>query len=171
MDDENAPGTSLSANIDDTIHAGIEALFSASFALDAGGVHRIEPLVSLTINEFSFDDDPVYGNNELPAAPGYVVKGEVLYRNANGLYLGPTIDLVDERYADFSNSYTIGSYALLGMRTGFTAKTWEVYAELRNLFDREYISSHSVLDIAAPDAAILHPGEPRSAYVGVRLQF
>src|SRR5690606_13234828 len=78
IDDPNAPGTSLSSNVDDTIHAGVEALVTASFALDADGTHRIEPLVNLTLNKFSFDDDAIYGNNQLPVAPDYAVKGEIL---------------------------------------------------------------------------------------------
>ncbi len=169
VDDPNAPGTSLSANVDDTIHAGIEALIGASFTLDSG--HSIEPLLSLTVNEFSFDGDTVYGDNELPAAPGYVLKGELIYRNANGFFTGPTFDIVDERYADFSNTYTIDSYTLPGLRAGFARESWEVYGEARNLGGKEYVGVFSVRDLAAPDAAILQPGEPRSLYVGLKSRF
>jgi iron complex outermembrane receptor protein len=169
VEDPGAPGTSLSANVDDTIHAGIEALIGASFALDAG--HSFEPLLSLTVNEFSFDGDAVYGNNELPAAPGYAIKGELLYRNASGFFVGPTFDIIDERYADFSNTYTIDSYELLGLRTGYARESWEVYGEARNLTDKEYVGVFSVRDVAAPDAGILQPGEPRSVYVGLKSRF
>jgi iron complex outermembrane receptor protein len=170
-DDPIAPGTSLSANVDRTIHLGIEAMAGASFALDVNGTHRIEPLLNLTVNDFSFDDDSVYGNNDLPAAPGYVVRGEIIYRHAKGFFAGPTLDIVDERYADFSNTYKVGSYELLGLRAGFTRDKWEVFGEIRNLTDRDYISLFSVRDMAAPGDAILTPGEPRSAYMGIKLQF
>lgn len=171
VDDPNAPGTSLSANVNDTIHAGIESLIGASFALDGNGQHWIEPLLSLTVNKFSFDGDAAYGDNALPAAPGYAIRGEVLYRNANGFFAGPTFDIVDERYADFSNTYTIGSHALLGLRAGFARESWEVYAEARNLTDKQYVSVHGVRNMAAPDDTILQAGEPRSVYVGARLRF
>lgn len=171
VDDPSAPGTSLATNVDDTIHAGIETAVGASFALDTASLHRIEPLVSLTLNRFSFDNNETYGDNDLPAAPDYFIKGEVLYRNANGFFAGPTFDVVGERYADFSNTYKIDSYALMGLRAGFTREDWEVYGEIRNLTDKTYVAFNSVVDEAAPDAAILNPGEPRSAYVGVRLQF
>lgn len=171
IDNPTAPGTSLSTNVDDTIHAGIESLLGASFSLDANNNHRIEPLLSVTINEFSFDDDSHYGNNELPAAPGYALKGEILYRNSNGFFAGPTFDIIDERYADFSNTYTVDSYILLGLRTGFTHADWEVFGEIRNLTDKEYISLFSVRDSVAPNAAILQAGEPRSIYAGVKLEF
>ena len=171
VDDPGAPGTSLSTNVDDTIHAGIEALVGATIALGTGDTHSIEPRISVTINEFSFDNDVNYGDNQLPAAPGYAIKGEILYRNANGFFAGPTFDIIDERYADFSNTYTIDSYALLGLRAGFSRNDWEMYLDMRNLTDKEYVGVHSVVNTAAPDAAILQAGEPRSVYAGVRMQF
>ena len=132
---------------------------------------RIEPLLSLTLNHFSFDNDPVYGNNKLPAAPEYAVRGEVLYRNASGFYVGPTFDFVGERYADFSNTYKIDSYALVGLRAGFIRKQWEVYAEARNLTDENYIARSGVMDVAPANAAILSPGEPLAMYTGVTIRY
>ena len=169
VDDPEGPGTSLSTNVDSTIHAGVEALVSASFAL--GGGHRIEPLVSFTLNEFSFDGDPVYGNNDLPAAPKYAARGEIIYRHASGFYAGPTFDFIGSRYADFSNTYKVGSHELLGLRGGFAAQRWEVFGEVRNVFDEDYISTVSVRDVAGQNAQVLFPGAPRSAYVGARVSF
>jgi iron complex outermembrane receptor protein len=170
-DDPNAPGTSLSTNVDDTVHAGVEALLGASLLLDESGTHRIEPLVSLTLNEFRFKGDRTYGNNRLPAAPRHAIKGELLYRHASGFFVGPTFDVVGRRYADFSNTYTVDAYTLWGLRAGLASKKWELYAEARNLADRNYVSQFSVRDTAAANAAILTPGEPRSLYVGARLKF
>lgn len=163
-------GDSATQNIDRTTHAGVEALVGASFPLGASTAHRIEPLVSLTLNEFSFDSDPTYGDNTLPAAPAFAVRGEVLYRNAGGFFAGPTLDVIGKRYADFSNTYVVGGYTLVGLRGGFTGSKWEVFGELRNLLDKEYVATLSVQNEAAPDAAILNPGARRSAYVGIRIQ-
>ncbi len=169
VDSEQAPGTSLSANIDKTTHAGVEALFGASFAAGSAG-QRIEPLLSVTLNAFSFDSDPEYGNNRLPAAPRWFARGELLYRTAGGAYAGPTFDFVGSRYADFANTYDVGAYGLLGARAGFTAGDWEVFAEARNLLDKDYIATVSVLDQAAAGARVLFPGAPRSVYLGARWQ-
>lgn len=169
IDDPDAPGTSLSTNVDNTIHAGVEALVGASFTLKNDA--RIEPMVSITVNEFSFDGDANYGDNELPAAPGYAIKGEILYRTANGFFAGPTFDIVDDRYADFKNTYTIDSYTLLGLRAGFSKGDWEIFGEARNLTDKEYVGVHSVREQATANDAILQPGEPRSFYVGAKLKF
>jgi iron complex outermembrane receptor protein len=171
LDDPLAPGNSLTTNVDQTIHAGLEALVGGSFALGTSGRHRLEPLVSLTLNDFSFDSDRVYGDNELPAAPEYVLRGEMLYRHAGGFYAGPTFDLVGGRYADFDNTYTVDSYGLVGLRAGYTAAKWEVFAEIRNLLDEDYIATVGVLNEAADDARVLYPGAPLSGYAGVRWHF
>lgn len=171
VDDPAAPGTSLSSNVDGTIHAGVEALAGASFPLDAARTHRLEPLVNLTLNQFRFDGHASYGDNHLPAAPRYAVRAEAIYRHAGGFFAGPTFDVVGKRYADFGNTYAVDSYALWGLRFGLVRKGWEVYGEARNLGGKAYIARHSVAAFAAPDAAILSPGEPRSLYVGARLRF
>ncbi|UXH78257.1 TonB-dependent receptor family protein [Roseateles amylovorans] len=170
-DDPDAPGTSLSMNAGRTIHAGLEALVGASLAVDATGTHRIEPLVNLTLNHFKFRGDRVYGHGDLPAAPKYAVKGEVLYRHASGFFAGPTFDVIGRRWADFSNTYQVDAYTLWGLRAGLGGKGWEAYVEGRNLGDKAHVSQFSVRDRAAAGDAILSPGEPRSVYVGARLTF
>ncbi len=168
-DDPNAPGNSLSTNIDKTLHAGLEALVGASFPV--GDAHRIDSQVSATWNRFRFDDDPVYGSHRLPAAPEYAVRGELLFRSSGGFYAGPTFDLIGERSVDFANTYTLDSYELIGLRAGMPLRGWELFGELRNLTGEDYIATISVLDRAAADARVLNPGTPRSFYAGLRLNF
>jgi iron complex outermembrane recepter protein len=170
VDDPDAPGTSLSSNMDKTTHAGIETLFGASFAIGAGQ-QRIEPLLSATFNAFSFDSDATYGNNRLPAAPRWFARGEVMYANASGFRAGPTFDFVGPRYVDFANTYRVGSYGLLGARSSFTSGHWELYAEARNLLNKVYVATVVVKDQANPDSEVLLPGAPRSMYLGARFQF
>lgn len=165
------PGVSDSMNVDRTVHAGIEALVGASLPLGTSDGGRLEPLVNLTFNHFRFQDDSSYGNNRLPAAPDYAVRAELLYRNAAGLFFGPTFDFIGQRYADFNNTYKVDGYNLFGLRAGLTQKRWEVFGEIRNLGNKNYVAYHSVRETALPDAAILYPGEPRSLYVGARLRF
>ncbi|EGI76415.1 putative outer membrane receptor for iron transport [Hylemonella gracilis ATCC 19624] len=168
MDDPSAPGTSLATNVDRTVHAGIEALVGARVALNGGA--SMDPLLSLTLNHFKFDGDGTYGNKDLPAAPTYALKGEVLYRQA-GFFAGPTFDVVGERYADFENSYKVDGYTLLGLRAGLSGKGWDVFAEVRNLTDENYVSVLTVKDQASASDAILTPGESRSLHVGARMKF
>lgn len=167
VENPSQPGRFITSNADDTIHAGIEALLSADVLLDEAGRHRLAPLASISWNRFRFDDDDALGDNTLPAAPKFVFKGEMLYRHSNGFYIGPTVDYVSERYADFANSYKVGSYTLFGIKSGWSNNHFRVFAEVRNLFDRDYIATHSVRAVAAEDDAILSPGAPLSAYLGI----
>lgn len=169
VDDPLAPGNSLSTNIDKTKHAGIESLVGASF--DIGGGHRIEPLVSATLNAFSFDSDPTYGNNRLPAAPRWFARGELMYANTSGFRVGPTFDLVGKRYVDFANTYSVGSYGLFGARAEYTTGHWNIYAEARNLADKDHVAAVTVRDRAGPNDQVLQAGAPRSFYIGARYQF
>ncbi len=169
VDDPNAPGNTLVTNIDTTTHAGLEALVGSSF--EVGGTHRIEPRVSFTLNRFHFDDDPFWRQNRLPAAPTYAMRGEVLYRHARGFYAGPTFDFIGERYADFANSYSVDGYQLMGLRAGVSGRRWEVFGEVRNLFDVNYIATLSVLNAAPANARVLYPGAPVSVYTGLRYSF
>jgi len=171
VDDPFAPGTSLATNVDETVHAGVEAVFGYSYALDASGGQTLDPRVSITLNEFKFDNDPTYGDNRLPVAPEYAINGEILYRNSNGFFFGPTYDLIGDRYSDFANTFEVNSYALLGLRSGWAGAKWKVFGEVRNLLDDEYIASTSVRNIAFATDAILTPGEPLSAYFGLQIQY
>jgi iron complex outermembrane receptor protein len=107
----------------------------------------------------------------LPSAPRYFVRGELMYRNILGFSAGPTFDLIGPKYADFANSYRLGSFGLLGARASYSTDNWEVFAEGRNLLDRDYVATVLVKDVVTPTSEMLFPGAPRSFYAGMRFQF
>ena len=128
--------------------------------------------MSVTFNHFAFDNDPVYRNNRLPSAPDYFVKGELLYRHASGVFVGPTVDVVGRRFADFSNNYKVPGYALLGVRAGWSNEHYKVFFEGRNLLDKNYVSSNSVVnDVTPENGQLLNPGAPVSFFGGVEVNF
>jgi iron complex outermembrane receptor protein len=65
----------------------------------------------------------------------------------------------------------VKSYALLGARAGYNTGNWEVYAEGRNLTDRNYVATVVVKDVANAGMEMLYPGAPRSVYFGARYRF
>jgi iron complex outermembrane recepter protein len=164
-------GVSLATNVDRTIHAGIESLIGGKFALDGKGTHSIAPMFSFTYNHFNFDNDPVYGNNRLPAAPSYFLKGEALYHHSSGFFVGPTVDVAGRRYGDFVNSYKIPGYALLGVRAGWAQGHYKVFFEGRNLLDKNYVASNSVQERANAASQLLNPGAPISFFGGIEVSF
>jgi hypothetical protein len=52
----------------------------------------------------------------------------------------------------------IDSYTLWGLRAGLSRKNWEVYGEIPNLADKNYVAHQSVCAITPANAAILSPG-------------
>ena len=94
-----------------------------SFAL-GGNRHRLEPLLSLTLNEFSFDSDPrLWQTTSCRPRRPMRARGEVIYRHASGFYAGPTFDFIGKRYADFANTlHDVDSYKLLGLRAESPAR-------------------------------------------------
>ena len=46
-----------------------------------------------------------------------------MYRHAGGFFAGPTFDLVGRRYADFENTWSVGTYGLLGRAWGSVRST------------------------------------------------
>jgi iron complex outermembrane receptor protein len=165
------PGLSLATNVDKTIHAGVESLIGGQFALDDKGIHSIAPMVTVTYNHFNFDNNTLYGNNRLPSAPSYFLKGEVLYRHASGFFVGPTFDAAGKRYADFANTYKVSGYGLLGVRTGWSNERYKVFFEGRNLLDKNFVSSNSVVERGTAASQLLNSGAPVSFFGGVEVTF
>ncbi|TAM12880.1 MAG: TonB-dependent receptor [Nevskiaceae bacterium] len=165
-------GNTIAANAGRTVHAGMEALLAASFAVPKTP-WQVDPLLSFTYNHFRFDGDPVYHNNHLPYAPDYTLHGEVLMRQRNlGLYAGPTFDWVGARWADMNNTFGVTGHALVGFRAGIERGRWTLFAEATNLADQNYVSAVNVrLDAPGPNDALLYAGAPRAVFVGMRMHY
>ena len=166
-----ASGTPIAANFNNTVHAGVEGLIGGNFALEGTGTHSIRPLLSYTVNSFNFDNDRTYGNNALPAAPDYFLKGEAMYHHSAGYFMGPTFDVVGKRWGDYANTYKIDSYGLLGMRTGWSNNHYKLYVEGRNLLDTVYVANTNILNTAGSGDAMLNVGAPLSFYGGVEITY
>jgi iron complex outermembrane receptor protein len=162
-------GQAKAFNADKTSRVGIEALMGGSIPMGNG--HQIAPLVSATFNRFNFVNDATYGNNKLPAAPTYAIRGELVYKHANGIFAGPTFDMIGSRYADFAATYKVDSYTLWGLRAGYSEKSWEVYGELRNASNKPYVSYTSVSGVYGAGDSVIYPGAPRTLYAGAKFRF
>ena len=166
-----AGGSPIAANFNSTVHAGVEGLIGGSFALDGKGTHTIKPMLSYTINHFTFDNDRLYGNHALPAAPDYFLKGEAMYHHISGYFIGPTFDVVGQRWSDYANTYKINPYQLLGLRTGWSNSHYKVFVEGRNLLDTVYIANTNILNTATTVDAMLNAGAPLSFYGGIEITY
>ncbi len=173
-----ADGTCTQINLDKTIHQGVEVggaarLFSAVFEpgpkADEIWLHG-----AYTFNDFRFDNDPRWGDNDLPGAPRHYLRAELLYKHPSGVYAGPNVEWSPEAFfVDSANVVKTSAYALLGAKLGFdNGGTWTAYIEGRNLTDEPYISSASIATLANPaTSALFEPGTGRAVYGGVQFRW
>jgi iron complex outermembrane receptor protein len=170
----NAPGSCNVVNADRTIHQGIEAGLGVAVlkGLFAPGADKVWLNLAYTFNDFRFDNDPVFGNNLLPGAPRHFLRGEVLYRHANGFYIGPNIEWVPQAYyVDNANTLTTAAYAIWGLKAGVDDGRTSMYLEARNIANTAYIASTSIARTANAASPLFEPGTGRAVYAGFRMRW
>lgn len=164
-------------NADRTIHQGIEAGAGAAIFRDifvkGSAPDKIWLNVAYTFNDFRFDNDPTFGNNRLPGAPAHYLRAELLYKHPIGLYFGPNVEWVPQAYyVDSMNTLTTEPYALLGVKAGFdNGGPLSGYIEGRNLTNKTYIASASIIDRATATSPLFEPGTGRAVYAGMRYRW
>ena len=148
-------------NIDRSRHFGVEV--SADVAL----TRELSWNSSYTLSRFVYVDDPEFGRNDLPGAPPHFVRSELRWRHASGLWIAPGVEIAPTRYyVDSANSVKTSGYMLVNLAVGYEHEPSGISAflELRNLADREYVSS-VVVDEAT--GRYFEPGDGRGLYAGI----
>ncbi|MCK1519172.1 MULTISPECIES: TonB-dependent receptor [unclassified Bradyrhizobium] len=164
-------------NADRTFHQGIEAGASAAILRDifvnGPAPDKVWLNVAYSFNDFRFDKDPTFGNNRLPGAPTHYLRAELLYKHPSGFYVGPNVEWVPQAYfVDSMNTLTTEPYALLGLKAGFdNGGPMSAYIEGRNLTNKTYIASASIIDRATATSALFEPGTGRAVYAGMRYRW
>lgn len=180
IDDElqcltTGPFSACSAiNADKTIHQGLEAGLDADLAQSVFAPGDTLSLnTAYTLNDFFFDGDAIYGDNELPGVPKHYLRTELLYRNAQGFFIGPNVEWSPaSHYADNANMLDVDSYTLLNFRLGYdVGGGWSGYVEGRNLTDERYISTVAIAGTASATSELFNPGTGRSLNAGLRYRW
>jgi iron complex outermembrane receptor protein len=160
-----------------TIHQGIEAGLGAAIVkglFDTGAApDRLWLNLAYTLNDFRFDNDPAFGNNVLPGAPRHYLRAELLYKHANGFYVGPNLEWVPESYyVDSANTLKTEPYAIWGLKAGVdNGGPVSGYIEARNIANTAYIASASIIDRATSTSPLFEPGAGRAVYAGVKYRW
>lgn len=175
---ETPPGTGnfATANADQTIHTGLELGLAYHQPLNWLGADQLTTRVNYTLNEFSFDDDPAFGDNRLPGIPEHVIRVELSYRHPSGFYLTPSVDInAGKAFVDFANTLQNNPYAIVNLRTGFDHPAgWTVFLEAENLANERYASNTGVIADASSGSgnpAVFNPGRPLSVFGGFEVRF
>ena len=176
---EVLPATSTSAavtstsNATPTIHQGIEAGLSTRLWEGANG-DTLNWRQAYTLNDFHYENDPLFKKNELPGLPKHIYQAELQYQFASGFYAGVNVRSVSSTAVDYANTFYAPSYTLWGARLGFDdpGKTWQVYLDLKNLTDKDYVTAIAPsYNAQGKDTASLYPGDGFGAFTGVTYNF
>jgi len=165
-------------NVPRTNHQGIEASLEFELLRDIfvprqrnRAADRLSFDQSYTLNDFHFDQNPVYGDNRIAGIAIHVYEAQLLYETPFGFYAGPNLQCNLSRYpVDEANTLFADSYVLLGFRAGFRRSNgFSAFIDCRNLTNQRYASSIDVIADARtePNPEIFHPGDGRSIYGGV----
>ncbi len=165
-------------NINRSYHQGIEAGLASNYGipkrLKMRPVNGVKFNQTYTLNDFHFQNDPVYGNNRLGGIPIQLYEMDLLYEAPCGFYAGPNLQCNLTPYpVDQQNTLNADPYVLLGFKTGYVFNLGKtkvsVFVEAKNLTDEHYAAAVDPIPNAQnpPDPQIFHPGDGRSFYGGV----
>jgi iron complex outermembrane receptor protein len=164
-------------NADRTMHQGIEAGVGAAILRNlfvrGDRPDRLWLNLAYTFSDFRFDNDAMFGNNLLPGAPRHFIRAELLYKHPNGFYIGPNLEWVPQGYyADSANTLSTDAYAIYGLKAGFDdGGKYSAYIEARNLANKAYIASSSIIDRANANSPLFEPGTGRAVYAGFKVRW
>ena len=166
----------VTGNGDRTIHQGIEAgidLRPAREVLEARG-QALRLSAAYSFNDFTFDDDAIYGDNQLAGVPRHVFIAEARFDQIDDWYVSATLRFIpDGPWADYANTERAPGYETVQLTAGVTvAEDFQLFGSVENLFDTVYISNlATVADQSATPSAIYTAGQGRAFFGGVRTRF
>lgn len=154
-------------NVAQTRHRGLELGLAAPIArgLFADG-DRLSGQLVYTWSDFTFVDDPIHGDNDLPGAPDHVVRAELRYQHPSGAWIAPNLDWSPSGYfVDSANTVENDAYTVLHLRGGYDWEHLSLFVEIDNLTDERYSAS---VQVDSADGRFFEPADERSFAVGLR---
>lgn len=167
------PGIPASTfNAGDTVHQGIELGLDLQLAQDMlSKGDYLQLRNAYTFSDYTFDNDPQYGDNTIAGQPKHFLQAELRYDHADGWYVAPNIELAGDAEVDFANTLKAPGYGIVGLGTGYGVnQNISLYLDGRNLLDKKHISTYSTLVNSAGSTNTFYPGEGRAFYAGVRVK-
>ncbi|MGE0423121.1 MAG: TonB-dependent receptor family protein [Reyranellaceae bacterium] len=173
------PPSGVASNVDRTIHQGVELGLDATLlkGLATGQAADGDSLalrLAYTYSNFYFDRDRTYGSNIIPGAPAHYLRAELRYTHPSGFYVAPNIEWVPMGYyVDNANTASLMTdpYVLFGLKAGAEpVKGMRLFLDVRNIFNKTYVSNVSVTTSATAASALYNPGIGRAIFVGAELR-
>jgi outer membrane receptor protein involved in Fe transport len=161
------PVSYLNENMeDDTIRQGAE------LGLD-WQLHALRMGATYTYTETEFDDG-LYAGNEVPYVPRHQGTAYINYAFNSGLFIGLDANYIGRRYliSDFENLFDKAeSYALVNAKIKYDWRWLTFFANLNNIFDKEYSAYSGLSYEAFPAEPGSYPSPGFNVLAGVTARF
>lgn len=167
--DPTVPGIRFNAG--PTIHQGIElGLSTTLWETEAGD--KLAFRQAYTLNDFYYENDKDFGDNKLPGLPTHYYQAELLYQHAKGFYFGVNARYSSDYFVDFANSLKAPSHVIWGAKIGWQTPRWSVFADLRNITDKHYVTaSTNTWNAGGLDQRRFLPGDSFNVTSGISFHF
>ncbi|MEM7202943.1 MAG: TonB-dependent receptor [Planctomycetota bacterium] len=176
------PNTTIIGNFD-TSRFGVElggmvdllALWDDGESTE-GRDHRLPLNFVYNYSDFEFDGDPTFGDNTLPGIPEHAFYTSLEYEHSSGAYFGPNLRVVSGYPLTYDgtggDAYDIDGFALLGVKGGYRTDRVDLFVDVRNAGNIDYLATGAVTPTAAAGReANVTPADDLSAYFGFNLRF
>ena len=151
-----------------TRNIGKAEAYGAELSLEATPLHNLDIRTAVGWLRTELTQHPEQEGNRFPEAPQWSGSLEVTYRFADHWFAGGDLSYKDWYYSTGSTlnarDQRIGSHSLTNLRLGYEQDNLLVVGELRNAFDRRYITASDQLGVD-------YVGDRRTANLSVQLRF
>jgi iron complex outermembrane receptor protein len=164
-------GQSFFQNAGSSTHEGLEAALSMELFTGLTGT------ATYTWSDFTFDEfvgrgGARYDGNRIPGIPEHLFNLDLSWSHSSGFFAGWDFLYVGRFFADNANRVETDDYLVSNLRAGYrwTGGEWtfEPFAGVNNLFDKEYIGN---IRLNASFGRFYEPAPERNVYAGILLRY
>ncbi|ABD07845.1 TonB-dependent receptor [Rhodopseudomonas palustris HaA2] len=154
-------------NADRTTHFGVELGAGMKFT------DRLSGRIAYTYQDFRFVDDPSRGNNRLGGVVPHLIYAQLQLQATDAWMVQGAVRWSPAEVAvDNMNTLFADPYAVVDLRSEYQIdKTFRVFGEITNLFDKTYAATTLVVDQATASQAAFLPADGRGFYAGIKAKF
>lgn len=163
-----APGVSSTGNAPATLHRGLEAGLTLT---PWPGLKWRQNYVLSCLN---FQDDPLWGGNQIPGIPLHSFRSELEYKAPSGIYMSPGLEWVPSGYpVDMANQLQTDPYVIWGLKAGWEMSSGlSLYIQGTNLGDQIYAATTGIITrqgLPGVSLTQFNPGDGRSWDAGAEI--
>jgi iron complex outermembrane receptor protein len=105
--------------------------------------------------------------------PKHFYRSEVRYDDPRGWFLAPSVEWsATDQWIDYKNTKKAPGYAILNLNAGWkVTPAVSLFLDARNLTDKAYVSNTQAAVAWTAATATLWPGDGRSVFGGVTVNF